>query len=151
MGITMTITAECPEELFSTIKGCALMVADGVPAAVPQTPVASPTPAPVAIPANGVPQAAPSAPVTPVPVQTSAPPVGQTAPVGYPAASVPVTPPPSYTQDQIAKAGHSLLEAGKMTELIALLGRYGVQAVTELRPDQFGAVATELRAMGAHI
>jgi hypothetical protein len=95
MGITMTITAECPEELFSTIKGCALMVADGVPAAVPQTPVASPTPAPVAIPANGVPQAAPSAPVTPVPVQTSAPPVGQTAPVGYPAASVPVTPPPS--------------------------------------------------------
>lgn len=35
--ITMTITAKTHEELFSTIKGAAAMLADGVPAAEPTT------------------------------------------------------------------------------------------------------------------
>lgn len=121
----------------------------GIPAAAPVAPVApvaapapaapvNPTPAPVA------PVAAPVAPTAPVPTEQPAAPVAQ-AP-----AAVPVTA-PTYTLDQIARAGASLVDAGKMEQLLALLARYGVAAVTQLQPDQFGVFATELRALGAQI
>ena len=35
--------------------------------------------------------------------------------------------------------------------LLALLAKYGVQAVTQLKPEQYGAFATELRGLGAQI
>lgn len=87
-----------------------------------------------------------NAPVAPAPVQTAPTP----APVAAPAPAVPVTA-PTYTLDQIAKAGANLVDAGKMEQLLALLTKYGVQAVTQLTPDQYGAFATELRALGAQI
>lgn len=64
---------------------------------------------------------------------------------------MPVTTAPSYTLDQIAKAGAYLVDAGKMEALLALLTKYGVAAVTQLQPEQFGVFATELRALGAQI
>ena len=94
------------------------------------------TPAPVAAPAPAPTPAAP--PVTPMPTAAA------------PAPAVPVTA-PTYTLDQIAKAGANLVDAGKMEQLLALLTKYGVQAVTQLTPDQYGAFATELRALGAQI
>lgn len=94
-----------------------------------------PTPAPVATP---TPAPAPAAPA-----QTVAP--------TNPAPTVPVTTAPTYTLDQIAKAGASLVDAGKMEQLLALLAKYGVQAVTQLRPDQYGVFATELRTLGAQL
>ena len=63
----------------------------------------------------------------------------------------PLTGAPTYTLDQISRAGASLVDAGKMQQLLELLGRYGVQAVTQLQPEQYGAFATELRALGAQI
>lgn len=87
-----------------------------------------------------------NAPVASAPVQTAPTP----APVAAPAPAVPVTA-PTYTLDQIAKAGANLVDAGKMEQLLALLTKYGVQAVTQLTPDQYGAFATELRALGAQI
>ena len=87
-----------------------------------------------------------NAPVAPAPVQTAPTP----APVAAPAPAVPVTA-PTYTLDQIAKAGANLVDAGKMEQLLALLTKYGVQAVTQLTPDQYGAFATEGRALGAQI
>lgn len=93
----------------------------------------APTPAPVAAPAP-----APAPLVTPMPTAAA------------PAPAVPVTA-PTYTLDQIAKAGANLVDAGKMEQLLALLTKYGVQAVTQLTPDQYGAFATELRALGAQI
>lgn len=95
-----------------------------------------PTPAPVATPATPAP--APAAPA-----QTAAP--------TNPAPAVPVTTAPTYTLDQIAKAGASLVDAGKMEQLLALLAKYGVQAVTQLQPDQYGVFATELRTLGAQL
>lgn len=68
-----------------------------------------------------------------------------------PAPTVPVTTAPTYTLDQIAKAGASLVDAGKMEQLLALLAKYGVQAVTQLQPDQYGVFATELRTLGAQL
>ena len=122
----------------------------GIPAAAPVAPVAAPAPAaPVnPTPAPVAPVAAPVAPTAPVPTEQPQPaaPVAQTS---APAA-VPVTA-PTCTLDQIARAGASLVDAGKMEQLLALLARYGVAAVTQLQPDQFGVFATELRALGAQI
>lgn len=105
-----------------------------------------------------------NAPVAPAPVQTAPTPAPVAAPAPAPApaptpAAPPVTPmptavpvtAPTYTLDQIAKAGANLVDAGKMEQLLALLTKYGVQAVTQLTPDQYGAFATELRALGAQI
>lgn len=112
----------------------------------PVTPTAPATPAPV--------QAAPAVPIAPMaPAPAAAPttPPVASAPAAVPTApAVPVTA-PTYTLDQIAKAGASLVDAGKMEQLLGLLTKYGVQAVTQLNPDQYGAFATELRALGAQI
>ena len=107
------------------------------PVTMPPATVAptQPTPAPVATP---TPAPAPAAPA-----QTVAP--------TNPAPAVPVTTAPTYTLDQIAKAGASLVDAGKMEQLLALLAKYGVQAVTQLQPDQYGVFATELRTLGAQL
>lgn len=67
-----------------------------------------------------------------------------------PAQTVP-TAAPQYTLDMIAKAGTALIDAGKMTELTALLAKYGVEALTALDPAHYGTFATELRALGATI
>lgn len=117
------------------------MPAGNAPAApVPVQTASVPTPAPVAAPAPA-----------PAPVPTpAAPPVTPMPTAAAPAPAVPVTA-PTYTLDQIAKAGANLVDAGKMEQLLALLTKYGVQAVTQLTPDQYGAFATELRALGAQI
>lgn len=92
-------------------------------------------------------------PATVVPTQPTPAPVApaQTAAPTNPAPAVPVTTAPTYTLDQIAKAGASLVDAGKMEQLLALLAKYGVQAVTQLQPDQYGVFATELRTLGAQL
>ena len=90
-----------------------------------------------------VPQDTPAPPAPAAPAQTVAP--------TNPAPTVPVTTAPTYTLDQIAKAGASLVDAGKMEQLLALLAKYGVQAVTQLQPDQYGVFATELRTLGAQL
>lgn len=99
------------------------------------------TPAPVAPAAT---------PVTHAPVPPVTMPPATVAPTN-PAPTVPVTTAPTYTLDQIAKAGASLVDAGKMEQLLALLAKYGVQAVTQLQPDQYGVFATELRTLGAQL
>ena len=119
------------------------------PVAAPVSPVpVNPTQGPA--PTMAAPVAAPSPSPTPV---TNAPTAGPTSavPGNTPAPAVPVTGAPAYTLDQISRAGASLVDAGKMQQLLELLGRYGVQAVTQLKPEQYGAFATELRALGAQI
>ena len=170
----MKITVEAPDLAASILKLAeaiasgpdpALLLPDeplpvsaypATPAAAPVAPVAAPvSPAPVnptpgPAPTTAAPVAAPSPSPTPV---TNAPTAGPTsaAPGNTPAPAVPVTGAPTYTLDQISRAGASLVDAGKMQQLLELLGRYGVQAVTQLQPEQYGAFATELRALGAQI
>lgn len=123
--------------------------APAAPVAAPVSPApVNPTPGPALT--TAAPVAAPSPSPTPV---TNAPTAGPTsaAPGNTPAPAVPVTGAPAYTLDQISRAGASLVDAGKMQQLLELLGRYGVQAVTQLKPEQYGAFATELRALGAQI
>lgn len=123
--------------------------------ATPTAPV-NPTPAPVAAPAQ-----APGAPLSATPAQTATPiaptvPVATPAPAVTPAANVALAPAvptsaPQYTLDMIATAGSALIDAGKMDQLMGLLGKFGVASLTELAPESYGAVANELRALGAAI
>lgn len=128
------------------------------PATAPAAPTSAPTPAPVtaptAAPASASAPAPVAAPVVPAPAPAApAAPVapGPTAaPGSMPAAAAPA---PSYTQEQLSKAGVELVstDPAKMTELSSLLAQYGVQAITQLAPAQYGAFATALRGLGARI
>ena len=163
----MKITVEAPDLAASILK-LAEAIANGPDPSLltpdEPRPVASyPTtlaPAPAPAPAPAAPVS--PAPVTPTqtPAPTATPPVAApaqpvaptaTSPGNTAAPTVPVTGAPAYTLDQISRAGASLVDAGKMQQLLELLGRYGVQAVTQLQPEQYGAFATELRALGAQI
>lgn len=103
-------------------------------------PTANPTLAPTVSPQ------APGAPFSATPAQTAAP-VAPTVPAVQP---VP-TGAPSYTLEMIATAGTALIDAGKMDQLLNLLGKYGVEALTALDPAQYGSFANDLRAIGAQI
>ena len=92
----------------------------------------------------------PAAPPTPPP-QAPAPVAPPPAPVSPPPSSVPVAAAPTFTREQIMTAGAALIDAGKMADLMTLLNTFGVQAVTQLKPEQLGAFATELRKLGAQI
>lgn len=105
--------------------------ADTAPAPAAPAPAVTPAPAPAPAPAPTPVQA----PVTPAPAP----------------APVPVAPAPTYSRDQIMTAGAALIDAGKINELMGLLNSFGVQAVTQLKQDQLGAFATELRKLGAQI
>lgn len=87
---------------------------------------------------------APKAPAAPAPVQTGSPSVN-------PVASTVPTAAPQYTVEMLADAGTTLVDAGKMAELLRLLADFGVNAITDLKPETYGAVASKLRALGAQI
>lgn len=105
--------------------------------------------------ASQMPPAALAKPATPpaAPMQAPVAPTPTAAPVQPPAAPpvVPVAAAPTYNRDQIMTAGAALIDAGKINELMGLLNAFGVQAVTQLKQEQLGAFATELRKLGAQI
>lgn len=117
----------------------------------------------IVAPAQAPAQLPPAAPVSttppPAPVAPPAAPAQAQAPIAPPAqAQPPAAPPvvptaaaPTYNRDQIMAAGAALIDAGKINDLMGLLNAFGVQAVTQLKQDQLGAFATELRKLGAQI
>lgn len=75
-----------------------------------------------------------------------------------PAAAVPVSPTgavpvnvPSYNMDDLTRAAMTLMDAGKQSDLQALLASFGVESLPQLPPEQYGAFATGMRGMGAKI
>lgn len=159
--LEMKLTVEAPG-LAAAMEKLAQAIAQGHTGA-PSVPVPPPMPAQVAAAApTAHPAPAPTpaaAPVAPAPVPVAAAPVSgsQAAlPGSVPAAApiaAPVAPAPTYTVEQIGKAGADLATQapGKMPELLALLQKYGARAITELKPEQLGAFATELRGLGAKL
>lgn len=105
------------------------------------------------------------APAPVIPLHTTVTEAASAVAEAYTAPVVPVTPPatqapaapaiptaaPQYTLEMISAAGSALIDAGKMEQLLTLLGKYGVDNLTALKPDQYGAMATDLRALGARI
>lgn len=145
-GVTRVLEAEKTGSSVSKLDTApAPIPAPAVPpVAAPAAPIApaSPTPAPVAL-VNHAP-----APVAAAPVAGP-----QVTPPGNAPAVAPVAAAPAYTVEQIGKAGADLVsqDAAKMPELLALLQKYGAQAITQLKPEQLGAFATELRGLGAKL
>ena len=155
------LTIEAPT-LAAAMERLAQAIAQGHTGA-PSAPVPPPMPAQAAA-------AAPTAHPAPAPTPAAAPVAHAPAPVAaapvsgpqaalpgsVPAAApiaAPVAPAPTYTVEQIGKAGADLATQapGKMPELLALLQKYGARAITELKPEQLGAFATELRGLGAKL
>lgn len=98
--------------------------------------------------------AAPAPVTAPVVAPTYSAPVTAPAPTTTPPVStVPLSQGPVYTVAQIAKAGADLISQnpGLLPQVNALLTQYGAQAVTDVKPEHFGAFATALRGMGAKI
>ena len=98
-------------------------------------------------------------PVTQVSVQTQQVPVQQPvqttqtvvqAPVQMPQQQV-QTSTQTYVLDDISKAAMTLMDAGRQQELLLLLNQFGVESLPALPQEQYGAFATALRGMGAHI
>lgn len=158
--LEIKMTIEAPElaqsinNLAAALCGAKPLIQQAAPAAA--GPAAQENPTPAVQPATVVPNAAP---VVPASAPAGSYPSNQSvsAPVAAPAAQppaptgVPVAPPEQYTADQIMKAGAVLMDAGRVSELVNLLHSFGVNAVTELKPEQLGAFATALRSMGAKI
>lgn len=109
------------------------------PAQAAPAPVANPTPAPTAPPATAV-----SSVTAPTPAATPNAVANAAAPSPA-AATKPVT------FDEIVTAGSQLLDAGRMADLLNLLKGFGVQAITQLKPEQYADVAVALRGLGAKI
>lgn len=99
-------------------------------------------PAPAEVPQNTAPASA-QVPVDAAPAQTAQAPIQQ-PPMNPPTA-------PALDLDTISRAGAALVDQGKMQEILAILQKYGVLAVNQLRPDQYPAFAEDLRALGAAI
>lgn len=106
-------------------------------AAQPET--APPPPVVVQTPASNV----IAAPAAPAPAAPSAP----------PAAAVPLAEAPGYTLEQLARAGAELASQGaeKLSAANSLLAQFGVQSLTQIPKEQYGAFATALRGLGARI
>ena len=91
----------------------------------------------------------------PAPVPAPAP-----EPVPVPAATAPASTAPApevkpsqpkIDLDTISQAGAGLIDEGKMPEIMNLLKKYGVQAVTQLKPEQYTDFAADMRELGAKI
>ena len=80
------------------------------------------------------PASAPSPSLGQAPVQTAVPTTAQ-----------------SYSADDLARAAMTLMDAGRMNDLQALLAQFGINSLPELPESQRGAFATALRGMGAKI
>lgn len=146
INVTVTIPG-LPEAINNLATAISGKTAITVPA-VEENTVKEPKEQPVTqTPVAPVAPVTPVTPVTPVAPATVSETVASTpAPVATPAPAV-----AAYTIEQLSIAGAALCEQGKMPQLIALLGKYGVQAVTQLSntPDVINGFATELKALGA--
>lgn len=143
-----TITIEAPEmvaAIHHLAEAISKMTASSADSNSTQpVPVASVSPTPN--PTVTAPQLASVSAAVPVTTAVPVPTV-----VSAPTPTVPVSNAPSYTLDQISRAGAALVDAGKMEQLVSLLTKYGVSAITQLAADQYGAFAAELRALGAQL
>lgn len=153
MNLTITVSAETFEELSRSLKTLADGIDQQLHSALSSS--ISSTSEPVAL-ASATPTQLISQPIPAQPVPVSVP----TAPsVVTPPVSSPVTPPsasvptsaPAYTLEMISMAGLALMDAGKIDALTALLAKYNVDALTSLDPSLYGAMAMDLRALGAQI
>ena len=69
-----------------------------------------------------------------------------------PATTIPATPQAeSFTQEQLAVAMSNAVSAGKMNVVMEILGKFNVQALTQVNPADYNKLATMLREAGVNV
>lgn len=84
--------------------------------------------------------AQPTTPAVQTPIQAPAMPVVPTAPVTQ-----------GFTQDQLAVAMSNAVAAGKMQIVLNTLASLGVQALTDVKPEDYNKLASMLQAQGVEV
>lgn len=156
MDINVTVKLTCDEYMTKLMFSKNSMAANIKEGQTPLASVPEPESAQVQMPAPAVPT--PAQAVVPVPAQIPvAVPMStttqtQAAPVA-PTPAVPVAPPKQYTKDELMMVASQLMDSNPNNQaaLVALLPKYGVQSFMELSPEQYGAFATDLRALGGRL
>lgn len=87
---------------------------------------------------------------TPEPVK-AAEPAAPGAPEPPAAPTVPTAPTKKYTLDELLAATAPLMDAGKISEIQALMQKFGVPSMMEIPEDRYGELATALRELGAEL
>lgn len=157
MNITLTIQAPGLEKAIENLSialqgGNALFSATAMQQSEPiqqapvQQSIQQPVP-PAAVPTSAPMQQPMEQPMQPL-QQQPVPPTQMQQPL--PQQPVPTTQ-STYSMDQLAVAATQLMDAGKREQLMQLLAAFGVQALTSLPQEQYGAFATKLRELGANI
>ncbi len=68
------------------------------------------------------------------------------------ATAIPATPQTeSFTQEQLAVAMSNAVSAGKMNVIMEILGKFNVQALTQINPVDYNKLATMLREAGVNV
>lgn len=107
-----------------------------------------PQQAPAQTPPVNVPTAIPTAPPAPTAIPTAP---AANAPQQAPGALPTATASPGYTLEQLQVAAAGLVSQGKGGQIAGILSQFGIPAMTELKPEQYGAFAYALRGAGAAI
>lgn len=145
---TITINGNTVAELYSNMEALLKTRPNAPVGQNPVNPTVATVPSALPSPAGAPVATTPTAPTVPTMDQAA---IQQPIANPIPAASVVPTSAPTYTLEQLAHAGAALAQNGKMEQALALLAKYGIQMVNQLKPEQYGAFATELRALGARI
>lgn len=103
-------------------------------------------------PAPVTPASAPAPAITasPTPAPTPEPAPAPKAPEP-PVVAVPTAPAKDYSLDELLTATAPLMDAGKISELQALMQKYGVASMMEIPKERYGELATDLRSLGARL
>lgn len=94
---------------------------------------------------TAVPSVAPATTVSAVPVAPSTP-----APTPPPA-PVPRADAPTYTIEELQLACAPLMDANRMGEIQSTVAKYGATSLLDIPKEQYGALAADLRALGARL
>ena len=95
------------------------------------------------------PTAPPAAPETTVPAAPVVP--ATPAPASAPPAAVPTTDAPTYTIEMLQLACAPLMDANRMGEIQSVIAKYGATSLLDIPKEQYGALAADLRALGARL
>lgn len=127
---------------------------DSCPIEIPAAPAEQVAPAkvpvaPMTAPAVPVEQVAPAQVVPPV-APVAAPETIPAAPVPAPAPA-PAVPEKAYNLNELSVAASSLIEQGKMQELMEIIRSYGVISLNVLPAEHYADFAAKIRKLGAKI
>ncbi len=154
MGRTEAMQAT-PQNVPDTPKAVEQMENHAVGAVIPApaTATAAPAPAVTVVPVQTATTATP-APDVGTPAPTPAAP-GQTVTAACPSdvGAAAVAPAKVFTVEEVARAiaGHLTAHPEARSGLMGLLQSYQLASIADLKPEQCGAFATALRAMGVNI